>query len=123
MSCSSPKAHRSTRRSTAPTPKHTASANLSPMPKHIPKETTQSLRISAGSTWLFTRPVTLDLAKRLQANCLQIMALNEANKSLEDASSALGLEKQTLVNYIDAIGVTWQNKRTYTRRNPNRFKS
>jgi len=51
------------------------------------------------------------------------MALNEANKSLEDASSALGLEKQTLVNYIDAIGVTWQNKRTYTRRNPNRFKS
>ena len=62
------------------------------MPKHIPKETTQSLRTSAGSTWLLTRPVTLDLAKRLQANCFQIMALNEANKSLEDASSALGLE-------------------------------
>jgi hypothetical protein len=93
------------------------------MPKHTPKEMTQSLRTSAGSNWLLTRPVTLDLAKRLQANCLQIMALNEANKSLEDASSALGLEKQTLVNYIDAIGVTWQNKRTYTRRNPNRFKS
>jgi hypothetical protein len=93
------------------------------MPKHTPKEMTQSLRTSGGSDWLLTRPVTLDLAKRLQANCLQIMALNEASKSLEDAALALGIEKQTLVNYIDAIGVTWQNKRTYVRRNPNRFKA
>ena len=66
--------------------------------------------VNKGSaTWLLTRPVTAYLQNRLAACFLQIMALNEAHKTMQDAADALNMEVQTLRNYIAILGVDWRN--------------
>jgi hypothetical protein len=89
--------------------------------RYTPKQMTNSITPKPDHTWLLTRPVTLDLARRLEGTFYQLNALNEAQKTLQDAADALGINKPTLVNYVDTIGLRWANKRTYAKRNPNRF--
>ena len=89
--------------------------------RYTPKIMTNTITPKPDSTWILTRPVTLSLARRLEENFYQIAALNEASKTLQDAADALGVNEQTFINYVAAIGIKWSNKKTYAKRNPNRF--
>lgn len=68
---------------------------------------------------LFARPVSAHLARTLVTFHNVIRRLNEEGKSLNDASTASGIELNNLLNYIEALGITWKNKKTYKpRRKP-----
>ena len=62
------------------------------------------------------RPVSTKLAERLTENYARIDALNDANKSIDDAAQALNMEKTTFVSWLAALGYKWTNKKTYSTR-------
>ena len=59
------------------------------------------------------RPVTERLARRLTENYARIDALNEANKTIDDAASAMGMNKSTFILWLEVLGYKWTNKKTY----------
>ena len=80
-----------------------------PKTRHTPKQMTNVIGNGTPLTLILTRPVTLDCARRLEAHRFQLFALNESGKTLQDAADAIGLTKETVRNYIEALGIDWKN--------------
>jgi hypothetical protein len=75
-----------------------------------------SLNAPVGRSRPLTRLVTSYLAQRLKAVAPQVDALNDAGKTQLDASAALGIEVQTLRNYVQILGIRWKNITYRTRK-------
>lgn len=80
------------------------------MPKPIPSVASVLL---AGRPHPLTRLVMPALAERLVTGIPQLRALNDANKSQDDAAIALGVSMSTIRNWSDLAGLKWNNVRTY----------
>lgn len=85
------------------------------MPKHNTIMTTNHTIHPPGYALpiRLARPVTDRLARRLTENYARIDALNEARKTLDDAASAMGMNKSTFILWLEALNYKWTNKKTY----------